>query len=135
MAPTPFNLAKSVTIGTVREYFMGPIWRKNMNKHVLLTLIFGLSILSARAEKPIRALLVTGGCCHDYDRQKLIIPKGVTARADVKWTVIQQGGKTTNTKIPLYEDAGWADGFDIVVHNECFEPRLESSSYKFATCL
>ena len=91
-----------------------------MNKHVLLTLIFGLSILSAQAEKPIRALLVTGGCCHDYDRQKLIIPKGVTARADVKWTVIQQGGKTTNTKIPLYEDSGWADGFDIVVHNECF---------------
>ena len=36
MAPNPFNLAKSVTNGTVREYFMGPIWRKNMNKHVLL---------------------------------------------------------------------------------------------------
>ena len=24
-------------------------------------------------EKPIKALLVTGGCCHDYDRQKLIL--------------------------------------------------------------
>ncbi|MCA9067863.1 MAG: ThuA domain-containing protein, partial [Planctomycetaceae bacterium] len=71
-------------------------------------------------EKPIRALLVTGGCCHDYDRQKLILTKGISARANVEWTIVQQGGKTTNTKIPLYEDPNWAEGFDIVIHNECF---------------
>ena len=70
--------------------------------------------------KPIRALLVTGGCCHDYDRQKLILTKGISARANVEWTIVQQGGKTTNAKIPLYEDPNWAEGFDIVVHNECF---------------
>ncbi len=73
-----------------------------------------------KKEKPIRALLVTGGCCHDYARQKLILTKGISARANVEWTIIQQGGTTTNTKIPLYEDPHWADGFDIVVHNECF---------------
>ncbi len=72
------------------------------------------------ASKPIRALLVTGGCCHDYQRQKLIIARGVSARANVVWTVVHQGGSTTNTKIPLYEDADWAEGFDVVVHNECF---------------
>ncbi len=70
--------------------------------------------------KPIRALLVTGGCCHDYQRQKLILSKGVSARANVVWTVVQQGGTGTNAKIPLYEDPNWADGFDVVVHNECF---------------
>ncbi len=69
---------------------------------------------------PVRALLITGGCCHDYDRQKLIIPKGVSARADVVWTVVQQGGTVTDSKIPLYEDPNWADGFDVIVHNECF---------------
>ena len=71
-------------------------------------------------ERPIQALLVTGGCCHDYDRQKLIIPRGVSARADVRWTVVHQGGSSTDAKIPLYEDPNWAEGFDIVVHNECF---------------
>ena len=71
-------------------------------------------------DRPIQALLVTGGCCHDYDRQKLILTRGISARANVRWTVVQQGGKTTNTKIPLYNDPNWADGFDIVVHNECF---------------
>jgi putative heme-binding domain-containing protein len=74
----------------------------------------------AKSEKPIRALLVTGGCCHDYARQKLILSRGISARANVVWTVAHQGGSTTNTKIPLYDDPKWYEGFDIVVHNECF---------------
>ena len=71
-------------------------------------------------DRQIQALLVTGGCCHDYDRQKLILTRGISARANVRWTVVHQGGTTTDTKIPLYDDPNWADGFDIVVHNECF---------------
>ncbi len=41
---------------------------------------------TARAEdepKPIRALLVIGGCCHDYAKQKDILTKGISARANV----------------------------------------------------
>ncbi len=71
-------------------------------------------------DRPIRALLVTGGCCHDYERQKRIITRGTSARTDIVWTVAHQGGTTTDTKIPLYHNADWADGFDIVIHNECF---------------
>ena len=72
------------------------------------------------SERPIQALLVTGGCCHDYDRQKRILTRGISGRANVRWTVVHQGGTTTDTPIPLYDDPNWADGFDIVVHNECF---------------
>lgn len=72
------------------------------------------------AQRPIRALLVTGGCCHDYARQKLILTRGISARANVRWTIAHQGGKATDSKIPLYEDANWSEGFDVVVHNECF---------------
>ena len=42
--------------------------------------------------KAIKALLVTGGCCHDYARQKQIITRGISARANVVWTVAHQGG-------------------------------------------
>jgi putative membrane-bound dehydrogenase-like protein len=80
----------------------------------------GDSKITVAQKQPIRAMLVTGGCCHDYDRQKLILTRGISARADVIWTVVHQGGTTTDTKIPLYNDPNWADGFDIVVHNECF---------------
>ncbi|MGZ0166956.1 MAG: DUF7133 domain-containing protein [Planctomycetales bacterium] len=74
----------------------------------------------AKVDKPIKALLITGGCCHDYARQKLILSRGISARANVAWTVAHQGGTTTNTPLPVYDDPNWSDGFDIVVHNECF---------------
>ncbi|MBB73153.1 MAG: heme-binding domain-containing protein [Planctomycetaceae bacterium] len=74
----------------------------------------------AAADRPLQALLVTGGCCHDYARQQRILTRGISARADVVWTVVNQGGATTNTKIPLYRDPEWSRGFDVVVHNECF---------------
>ncbi len=97
----------------------------------LLWIFIAISVQSTRAQqteptpavqsdRPIQVLLVTGGCCHDCDRQKLILTRGISARANVRWTVVHQGGTSTDTKIPLYDDPNWADGFDIVVHNECF---------------
>lgn len=70
--------------------------------------------------KPIRALLVTGGCCHDYPRQKQILTKGISDRSNIEWVVVHQGGTATSSEIELYRDPNWAAGFDVVVHNECF---------------
>ncbi|MEX2358024.1 MAG: hypothetical protein WEE51_06810, partial [Pirellulaceae bacterium] len=72
------------------------------------------------ATKPLQILLVTGGCCHDYETQKNIIKKGLEARAHCEVTVVHQGGTTTDTRIPLYEDPNWAKPYDVVIHNECF---------------
>ena len=74
----------------------------------------------AKVTRPLQALLVTGGCCHDYVRQQRILARGISARANVVWTVVNQGGTATNSKIPLYRDPAWSQGFDVVVHNECF---------------
>ena len=30
------------------------------------------------------------------------------------------GGKSTSAQIDLYNDPNWADGYDAVIHNECF---------------
>ena len=38
----------------------------------------------------------------------------------VDWTVAIQGGRGTTGNQPLLENPGWAKGFDIVVHNQCF---------------
>jgi type 1 glutamine amidotransferase len=70
--------------------------------------------------RPLHAIYITGGCCHDYNRQKEIIPRGVTARANVRWSIVQEGGNTTNHRVSLYEQSGWADKYDLIVHNECF---------------
>ncbi|MFM9961311.1 MAG: discoidin domain-containing protein [Planctomycetaceae bacterium] len=69
---------------------------------------------------PLRALLITGGCCHDYDAQKEIIAKGLQLRANIDVTVVRQGESSTTAKIPLYEAKEWSQGFDVVIHDECF---------------
>ncbi len=72
------------------------------------------------APKPLKILLVTGGCCHDYAAQKELLKEGLEARAHVEVTHVQQGGTDRNVKIPLYENADWANGYDLVIHDECF---------------
>ena len=83
-------------------------------------IIFCLAFAAgAQAAAPLRALLVTGGCCHDYEAQKKILAEGISARANVTWTVFHEG---TNREhyASVYTNADWAKGFDVIVHNECF---------------
>ena len=75
--------------------------------------------LSIRAAEPLRALLVTGGGCHDYEAQRKIIPEGISARANVTWAIVHEGSDRLHY-VSIYTNAGWAKGFDVVVHNECF---------------
>lgn len=77
----------------------------------------------AEPAKPLRALYITGGCCHDYKNQKEIVPTGVSSRANFEWTIVQEGGNGTkrqDIQNSVYQKADWAKGYDIVVHNECF---------------
>ena len=68
---------------------------------------------------PLRALLVTGGCCHDYPTQIQIITQGLQQRANVTWEVFQ-GDKNRDREIRVYQTENWSRGFDVVVHNECY---------------
>jgi type 1 glutamine amidotransferase len=70
--------------------------------------------------KPLRALLITGGCCHNYALQSAALTNAVGRHAAVAWTVVNEGGTGTRAEISLYEKADWAAGYDVVVHNECF---------------
>jgi type 1 glutamine amidotransferase len=69
--------------------------------------------------KPIKALLVIGGCCHDYKNQGRILTEGISARANVEWTIAYDPDKGTQHLNPVYENPDWAKGFDVVVHDEC----------------
>ena len=68
----------------------------------------------------LNVLLITGGCCHDYERQKSLLAEGISARAHTQWTIVHEGGNRTNHRLSIHDNASWADGFDVVVHNECF---------------
>jgi hypothetical protein len=80
---------------------------------------------AANVAKPLRVLMVTGGCCHDYENQKLILAEGLSSRANVEFTVVHEGPgpkekDARSHKISIYEKDGWAEGYDVVLHNECF---------------
>lgn len=89
-----------------------------------LLLASSLSFLHAQDVKPLKVLMVTGGCCHDYEHQKLILAEGISARANVEFTIVHEEGPKGKAdkehKVSIYSNQDWAKGYDVVLHNECF---------------
>jgi uncharacterized protein len=67
----------------------------------------------------INALLVSGGCCHDYPLQGRLLVDAINRSLPVDWTIAVQGGRGTRGSMPVYARPDWPRGFDIVIHNEC----------------
>ena len=84
-----------------------------------LSTALGLRAFAADAPKPLRVLLITGGCCHEYDKQKDILKKGIEARANVLVEQIHTNDKSTKPPLPIYGNPDYAKGFDVVIHDEC----------------
>jgi type 1 glutamine amidotransferase len=87
---------------------------------VLTWIAAGLLLISPlTAANPLKALIVTGGCCHDFEAQKKILSEGIVARANVVFDIVHEGD-TREHRVSLYEKTDWAKGYDVVIHNECF---------------
>lgn len=78
-----------------------------------------LTAQDAAAPKPIKALLVLGGCCHDYNKQKDILANGIKARANVEVVISYDPDTGTKHLNPVYENPDWAKGYDVIIHDEC----------------
>ena len=91
---------------------------------VSLTVLLSFTLLSvapaADGEAKLKGLLVTGGCCHDYGNQKQIICEGLSQRVSISWDVVHEGGTGRDHKVSVYQTPGWAEKYDVIVHNECF---------------
>jgi type 1 glutamine amidotransferase len=69
--------------------------------------------------KPLRALLITGGCCHDYVKQKEILKQGIESRALVEVTQVHSDDRSTKARLEMYASPDWSKGYDVVIHDEC----------------
>lgn len=79
-----------------------------------------LASVTAPAEvKPIRVLLLTGGCCHEYGKQKEVLKQGLESRAYIQVTTIHTDDSSTSPKLPIYGNEAYAAGYDLVLHDEC----------------
>ena len=90
-----------------------------MKQLIVVLVVLFCSCLASAAE-PLKGLLLTGGCCHDYDNQKLIITEGLSQRLNMKWDIVHEGGESRDHKLSVYADPNWAKKYDLIVHNECF---------------
>jgi len=90
------------------------------------SLTFGLCALLAIAADPapvtppLKVLMVCGGCCHDYEQQKVILSAGISERINAEFTIVHEGGDSREHKVSIYSNPDWAKGYDCVLHNECF---------------
>ncbi len=96
--------------------------------HLPLTLILALLLVSsngASAEdkapksSPLKILIVAGGCCHDYATQTKLLKNGIEQKINAVVTVEFNPSKGTDTRFPIYESADWAQGYDVILHDEC----------------
>ena len=74
---------------------------------------------SEKSVKPIRALLVCGGCYHDYKAQKDILAKGLKSRLNIDLTVSYDPHTDCTHVNPAFEKEDWGKGYDVVIHDEC----------------
>ena len=85
--------------------------------------IVALALLSVThtfaADAPLRALLICGGCCHDYAKQSVILRDGIQKRANIQVDVVVSEDNTTKPYFPMYEKKDWAKGYDVIIHDEC----------------
>jgi len=80
------------------------------------------AVAAPAAEKspaPLRALLIAGGCCHDYAAQKDIVKKGLEDRANVVVDVVFTDDTSTAPPLAIYGNPDYAKGYDVIIHDEC----------------
>lgn len=69
--------------------------------------------------KPLRILLVAGGCCHDYEQQQMILKEGIEARINAVVDIAYNPDTTTEATFEIYKSDDWAKDFDVILHDEC----------------
>lgn len=79
----------------------------------------GVAPAAEKSPAPLRALLIAGGCCHDYAAQKDLLKKGLEDRANVVVDIVFSADSSTAPPLAIYGNPAYADGYDVVIHDEC----------------
>jgi hypothetical protein len=77
------------------------------------------AVAGAAPAGPLRVLLITGGCCHDYTHQKDILKQGLEERAYVVIDQVHNEDTSTHPPLAILGRPDYAKGYDLVIHDEC----------------
>ena len=94
--------------------------KSSLTVSALCAVVFlGVQPSPAAETPPLKALLIAGGCCHDYAKQKDILKRGLEQRANLKVDIIYVDDGSTSPKLPILGNPDYAQGYDVVIHDEC----------------
>lgn len=86
----------------------------------LLAALLVVSVAQAAPnEKPLRILLITGGCCHDYATQKDLLKAGLEKRLKATVDQVHTDDKSTKPPLAIFGNPDYAKAYDLVIHDEC----------------
>jgi len=86
---------------------------------LLCALLPCLAAAAAETSKPLKVLCVIGGGWHDYAAQSQILKQGIEARVRSHVDVAYSSEPSGKATFDIYGNPNWADGYDVVIHDEC----------------
>ncbi|MCS7466589.1 ThuA domain-containing protein [Stieleria sp. ICT_E10.1] len=114
------NPLQSLSVGRLS------VGRLSVGRRALYLFLCGVALISFAAvrpahaqDKPLKVLLVAGGCCHDYATQTQLLKQGIEKRINAVVTIEFNPSKTTGTRFEVYESEDWAEDYDVILHDEC----------------
>ncbi len=81
--------------------------------------VFFAQAADNNAPRPLRILLVAGGCCHEYDKQTTALKEGIESRLNAVVDVAYNPDKSTKATFEIYKSKDWARDFDVIIHDDC----------------
>lgn len=95
-----------------------------MKHFIILTCLVWGFITNLQA-KDLKALMITGGCCHDYNLQKEIIKESLTSRLPISIDV--QHDQDANEMKKKLSKTTWHQGYDLIIYNFCHAKETDKS--------
>ncbi|MGK0238259.1 MAG: ThuA domain-containing protein [Verrucomicrobiia bacterium] len=85
---------------------------------ILLVALVGCSQIPEEAA-PLKILQLAGGCCHDYENQKVVIAEGLKLRFDCEVDTVHEGDDR-DYELSIFKQDNWAADYDVVLFNICY---------------
>ena len=95
----------------------------NPSPPIATALLLTSALTAARAAdppKPLKVLLVCGGCCHDYTDAEGPHRQGPRRAGPHRGHRRPAGRHGHEFEDPALRDDDWSKGYDLVIHDECF---------------
>lgn len=93
------------------------------NASLLILLLATLSVAVTQPvyshAEPLNILIINGGCCHDYTQQGTVLKRILNTHLGANVVLALSPSNKTNARFEIYQKTDWAQGYDLVIHNEC----------------